>query len=162
MLGGAYLLYIAVKNLWFSKGRGSPVDPVGDKPVSQQKFWRVVLAVELMDIAFSVDSILAAVAITQKYWMVLTGGILGIIMMRYAATVFIKLLQRFPRLEDTAYLLVLVIGLKLSVQGLELPYINFHDSNNAASWLFWGSMVACIIHGLKGKVSGHGQKAHHS
>jgi YkoY family integral membrane protein len=80
-------------------------------------FWRTVLVIELTDIAFAVDSILAAMALAgsnpAKLWVVIVGGILGVILMRFAAAMFIKLLDRFPRFELTAYLLVVVIGLKL-------------------------------------------------
>jgi len=84
---------------------------------SQAAFWRTVLVIELTDIAFAVDSILAAMALagskTSKLWVVILGGILGVILMRFAAAMFIKLLDRFPRFEISAYLLVIVIGLKL-------------------------------------------------
>lgn len=84
---------------------------------SQAAFWRTVLVIELTDIAFAVDSILAALALAgsepSKLWVVIVGGILGVILMRFAATLFIKLLDRFPRFEISAYLLVIVIGLKL-------------------------------------------------
>jgi YkoY family integral membrane protein len=81
------------------------------------KFWKTVAVIELTDIAFAVDSILAAMALagsrTDKLWVVVAGGILGVILMRFAASVFVKLLERYPRFEVSAYLLVIVIGLKL-------------------------------------------------
>jgi YkoY family integral membrane protein len=84
---------------------------------SKAAFWRTVLVIELTDIAFAVDSILAAIALAgarkSKMWVVITGGILGVILMRFAAKLFIRLLDRFPRFELSAYLLVIVIGLKL-------------------------------------------------
>lgn len=80
-------------------------------------FWRTVIVIELTDIAFAVDSILAAMALAgstrEKLWVVIAGGILGVVLMRFAAAVFIKLLDRFPRFEVSAYLLVIVIGTKL-------------------------------------------------
>jgi YkoY family integral membrane protein len=176
LLGGGYLIFIALKHLLFqhaehddnkvvldAEGQPQIVDsttggqldrkrenleieqrvPVGaslvtdnhyetmeDTPVrtsegascnvaaySQAAFWRTVLVIELTDIAFAVDSILAAMALagskTSKLWVVIVGGILGVILMRFAAAMFIKLLDRFPRFEVSAYLLVIVIGLKL-------------------------------------------------
>jgi len=86
---------------------------------AQGAFWRTVLVIELTDIAFAVDSILAAMALAgseqSKLWVVILGGILGVVLMRFAAASFIKLLDRFPRFEISAYLLVIVIGLKLVV-----------------------------------------------
>jgi YkoY family integral membrane protein len=157
-LGGAYLVYIAVKHLYFENaeeedeeeekvavdeaGRPQLVDSQTGEALSRKKeehelaqrlpvspapppetaadrwrFWRTVGAIELTDIAFAVDSILAAIALaggrSEKLWVIITGGILGMIMMRFAAAVFIRLLERFPRFELSAYLLVIAIGLKL-------------------------------------------------
>jgi YkoY family integral membrane protein len=96
----------------------SPEKTVCDVPSHNNwKFWKTVAVIELTDIAFAVDSILAAMALagssTDKLWVVVTGGILGVILMRFAASVFVRLLERFPRFETSAYLLVIVIGLKL-------------------------------------------------
>ncbi len=80
-------------------------------------FWRTVFVIELTDIAFAVDSILAAMALAgsrpEKLWVVITGGIIGVVLMRFAAAMFVGLLERFPRFEVSAYLLVLTIGIKL-------------------------------------------------
>jgi hypothetical protein len=82
-----------------------------------RSFWGTVLVIELTDIAFAVDSILAAMALAgarqNKLWVVITGGIIGVVMMRFAAALFMRLLEKFPRFELSAYLLVIVIGLKL-------------------------------------------------
>ena len=85
-----------------------------------------MFVIELTDIAFAVDSILAAIAMVgspppgtppdafhPKLWVVILGGIIGLMLMRVAARMFIQLLEQFPRFEMSAYLLVIVIGLKL-------------------------------------------------
>jgi predicted tellurium resistance membrane protein TerC len=85
-----------------------------------------VFVIEMTDIAFAVDSILAAIALVgppppdhpaghahPKLWVIITGGILGVILMRFAAVIFIRLLEKFPRFETAAYLLVAAIGSKL-------------------------------------------------
>jgi YkoY family integral membrane protein len=94
----------------------------GTKPIKNGidwKFWKTVLVIELTDIAFAVDSILAALALAgtrkEKMWVVLLGGLIGLVLMRFAAAVFVRLLDRFPRFEVSAYLLVIVIGLKLVI-----------------------------------------------
>jgi YkoY family integral membrane protein len=148
-IGGGYLIYLALKSLVF--GDEEPEERV----VGAMTFWRTVLMVELMDIAFSVDSILAAVSLTQSYWIVLFGGLVGIVMMRFAANVFVGLINRFPRLNKTAYLLVLIIGVKLFIQGFNLPEVDFHSSTNPASWLFWFAMTGSALYGFKGKKKVH-------
>ena len=70
--------------------------------------------------AFSIDSILAAVALSTRYWVIITGGVLGIITMRYVAGLVIALIDRFPALERTAFMLVGVIGIKLTLSGFDM------------------------------------------
>lgn len=137
LLGGGYLLWMAYSH--FTSG-AQEENRVNSKPRS---FWATVAIIEMTDIAFSVDSILAAVAVSPNFYVVLVGGILGIIMMRVAANGFIKLLNRFPRLEHTAYLLVAVIGAKLV---LEYFGINLHHGIGAVG--FWIVMGSIIAHGF--------------
>lgn len=98
-------------------------------------FWKTVFVIELTDIAFAVDSILAAMAVAgsraDKLWVVITGGILGVVLMRFAASMFVRLLERFPRFEISAYLLVSVIGFKLLADWA----FNSDWSFNGAQWL---------------------------
>ena len=93
-----------------------------------------MVGVELADIAFSIDSILAAVAMAEglpdrfnqmhvwilsvKLWVVYIGGVLGIVTMRYVAGLFLILLRRFSGLAIGAYVLVAWIGLELTGSGL--------------------------------------------
>jgi YkoY family integral membrane protein len=143
-VGGGYLILVALKHFLFGEAKNDDAANAS----SPQNFWKVVIAIELTDVAFAVDSILAAVAVTQKLWVVFTGGVLGIVMMRFAASIFLKILKRFPGFETTAYLLVLTIGVKLFLQGFHLPQLHFEDSHSPAFWIFWGTMAACLAYGF--------------
>ena len=138
-VGGAYLLWVGGKYF---------VSPHEDSHEHSLKpragFWSTVLVIELTDIAFALDSILAAIAITNKFWVVVSGGIIGLILMRFAASIFISLLRRFPNFQTSAYLLVVLIGVKLIVDGLKIEGVNFHSSSSPAFWIFWGLMLLCI------------------
>jgi YkoY family integral membrane protein len=180
LFGGAYLVYIAVRHLFFEAKEEEPekivldeggnpviVDeetggplrpdqeeleirervPVYIKPKAQRRagvanFWPTVISIALTDIAFAVDSILAAIALVgsapdhssfhPKLWVVFTGGGLGVLLLRFAAAMFIKLLEKFPRFEVSAYLLVMVIGCKLLGDwGLNSDW----SSQNQPQWL---------------------------
>ncbi len=146
-VGGAYLLFIALKH-WLSKA-----PPEGHTPTAKAStFWKTVILIELTDIAFAVDSILAAVAISKKLWVVITGGVIGLIAMRFAASIFIKLLSKFPNFEGTAYLLVFGVGLKLIVNGFAdsfgLHGVNFHSTQSPAFWIFWAFVLVSIAYGF--------------
>jgi YkoY family integral membrane protein len=147
VLGGLYLVYLPLRH-WFvsAAGKGGPAEPLA------RSFWMTVLVVEATDILFAIDSILTAVALSPKLWVVASGGILGMLAMRVAAGFFIRLLDRFPRFEPTAYLLVLLVGAKLLYAGLEayvaLPKIDFEDTSGAACWVFWILMLGTFLSGF--------------
>lgn len=223
LIGGGYLIYIAVKHLFFESqeeveetvsvdeggelilreiATGAPLSPEQEMVEIRERvpiplpddenvkagwdFWKAVIVIELTDIAFAVDSILAALALVgstprdqtyhPKLWVVVLGGIIGLMLMRVAAVIFIKLLEKFPRFETAAYLLVTVIGLKLLVDwwandpkwfpqawgqgyldkltswGIQIgdkPHvIDFHHMNRPEFWVFWGTMLLCLCIGF--------------
>jgi predicted tellurium resistance membrane protein TerC len=89
-------------------------------------FWGTVVKVELTDIVFAVDSILVAVAMSPKLWVILTGGILGIIMMRLVIGQLLSLVERYPPLVDGAFIIIGWVGLKLLIEyGHTEGYIGF-------------------------------------
>lgn len=114
IIGGVYLLWMGIAHfLKHTNEDGTPdVKPVRSW-LGLSPFWSIVVAVELTDIVFSVDSIAAAVALSSKLWVLILGGLLGILAMRFAAQGFVTLLQRFPKLESAAFAAVAFIGLKL-------------------------------------------------
>ena len=142
-----------------------PSAPVG-RPLSSGNFWTTVAVIELTDIAFAVDSILAAIALVgsapadhpanaphPKLWVVIAGGVIGLMLMRVAAALFIRLLEKFPRFEVAAYLLVIVIGLKLLVDwGFNRPgspyQVDFHSYRTPEFWVFWISMLVALCVGF--------------
>ena len=150
VLGGLYLLYLAGAHFL-----GEPEDD--ERSLSKRAlgrgFWGTVVAVEMADIAFSIDSILAAVAAADKlplgragrYWVVVVGGVLGIITMRYVAGYFIILLEKFRGMEPGAYGLVAWIGLNLVTGGLhDGEWMRFEMN----PWVFWIGMLAIVVMGL--------------
>jgi YkoY family integral membrane protein len=116
LVGGAYLLYLAMKHMFFFQKEDAHqpgLSVVGN-------FWKTVFLVELTDIAFSIDSITTAVAMSDKLVIVWLGGILGIISLRLASGVFIRLLEKLPKLEDLAYQLIFFIGTKLTLEAFHV------------------------------------------
>ena len=77
-------------------------------------FWKTVLLVEFMDLAFSIDNVLAAVAINDNIYIVMLGVFIGILAMRFVAQAFVRLMERFPFLETSAFIVIAILGLKLS------------------------------------------------
>lgn len=106
---GHYLLWIVLQN-FLNKNNGE--DEVHLKKMT---FWRTVLTVELMDISFSFDSIMAAFGVSNQVWVLFLGGILGILMMRGVAQLFLALIERIPEFETTGFVLIAIIGVKMIV-----------------------------------------------
>jgi YkoY family integral membrane protein len=174
LLGGAYLIYVALKHFIFGEDPQSTSEDLPEErthsktgkviTATSMAFWYTVVVIELTDIAFAIDSILAAIALVgqqrpddtgahDKLWVVIVGGFIGVVVMRFAAILFIKLLEKFPRFELSAYLLVLVIGGKLLADwGLNTkanPHrVDFHNYRNPAFWIFWSLMVICFCVGF--------------
>ncbi|MBP1764891.1 MAG: alx [Firmicutes bacterium] len=113
-VGSLYLLWMAGRYFFAPKKKEQQAETgkVKEK-AAKMGFWRTVLAVETMDVAFSVDSVLAALGVSDQVWVLYIGGILGIIMMRGVAQVFIFLIDRYPELETAAYVLIAMIGGKM-------------------------------------------------
>lgn len=81
---------------------------------------RTIIAVELADIMFSVDSIGAALAVSEDKWVLIAGALLGILMMRIASGIFIKLIDKYPQIQPIAFILVGIAGFKLLYQSFIL------------------------------------------
>ncbi len=140
--------------------KAASLDPTEDEVCDvgsyhRSLFWRTVIVIELTDIAFAVDSILAAMALagarSEKLWVVVVGGMLGVILMRFAAAMFVRLLEGFPRFEVSAYLLVIVIGFKLLADWAFNSDWSFGSSQWLGSWkTWWESVEAMRVRWIEG------------
>ncbi|PID24699.1 TerC family protein [Sporosarcina sp. P7] len=164
-LGAAYLLFIAIKHIYDQKkGKEHSIEPEATKGSG---FWMTVLKVELADIAFAVDSMLAAVALAitlpplgdmviggingGQFSVMLAGGLVGLVIMRFAAHKFVQLLANYPQLETTAFVIVGWVGVKLTVLTLAHEKLGFLplDFPHSTEWklIFWGVLVAIVVIG---------------
>ncbi|MCC7332833.1 MAG: TerC family protein [Flavobacteriales bacterium] len=129
-LGGVYLLYL-VYDYWKGKQTKSKKDDVLDKKSnwfyrvtvgSIGNFWATVVLVELMDVAFSIDNVFAAVAFTPNIVLVWIGVFIGILAMRFIAQWFVQLMNKYPFLETAAFIVIAILGTKLSFSIFEHFY----------------------------------------
>ncbi len=126
-LGGLYLIYL-VYDWYKGKQTESEDDDFVDKNNnwiykvtvgSLGTFWATVALVELMDMAFSIDNIFAAVAFTPNIILVCIGVFIGILAMRFIAQWFVKLMEKYSFLETSAFVVIAVLGVKLTLSILE-------------------------------------------
>jgi tellurite resistance protein TerC len=120
VIGALYLIHLAFENLGMSN-EDEEDDEI--RAVKQDTFWSVVVSVELADLAFSLDNVVAAVALSDKFWVVMVGVFIGILCMRFAAGWFSVLVEKEPILKPAAYILILAIAIELLAQhfaGIEI------------------------------------------
>lgn len=139
VLGAAYLMYLSLNH--FYKMRHP--EKVHHKAHKEKKrrlplFWSVVISIEMMDVVFSIDSILASLAISSNPVIVLIGGMIGILCMRGIAEVVMKLMEIIPELEVTAYGLIALIAIKLF---LTIPTIDIE----IPAALFGGLVLLALV-----------------
>ncbi len=141
LVGGLYLLYLPFQHFGQHSGENGesrhnikPAEPwLGLSP-----FWATVVKVELTDIVFAIDSILVAVAVSDKLWVVITGGILGILMMRMVIGRLLGLIRRYPVLVDGAFVIIAWVGIKLLLEyGHSIGWVHFE----IPKWLSLGLIV---------------------
>ncbi len=116
LVGAAYLIRLAFDEL----GDFTPDEETDEErhKALHPSFWGIVLTVEIMDLIFSIDNVIAAVSLSNQLWVVLLGVGIGILTMRFAAGVFSYVVVREPVLKQAAYLLILNIGVQLIMEGV--------------------------------------------
>ncbi len=168
-IGAAYLLYLGLKHIIqarFGK-KNEDVHKDTKQESAGKSFWPTVGKIALADLAFAIDSILAAVALALglpdsplgdfggmdagQFIVVLLGGIAGLILIKFAATWFVKLLAQRPALETTAYAIVAWVGVKLAVITLAHEDIGVLDPHfpHSTVWtiVFYAVLVAIALIG---------------
>ncbi|MFB9273704.1 TerC family protein [Cohnella cellulosilytica] len=175
-IGAIYLLFIAANHIFrkviVKKGEQ---EAAVKKERKASGFWMTVFKVEVADIAFAIDSILAAVALAVAlpttslpriggmdgghFIVIFLGGFLGLLIMRFAANLFVKLLESRPSLEIAAFVIVGWVGVKLAVHTLAHPSLHVipHEFAESTGWklTFYAVLLIIALSGwfLSGKKS---------
>lgn len=163
-IGAIYLLFISIKHLY-----DKATNHTSNKKLKEggSGFWMTVVKIEFADMAFAVDSILAAVALAvtlppsglftigsldgAQFIVIFAGGMIGIIIMRFAANMFVNLLNKRPGLEVAAFVIVGWVGLKLGLLVLAHDEINIISQQFAQSGfvkaIFYVGLVVIALTG---------------
>jgi YkoY family integral membrane protein len=143
LLGGLYLVYLSYSHFWSGKTEEERRAAPEAKPwLGLSAFWGAVVRIELVNLAFSIDSILVAVAVSPKLWVILSGGILGIVAMRLVVGQVIALIERYPALVDGAFVIIAWVAIKLIVEYLHSAgFIEFE----IPQWLSLGLIVVIFV-----------------
>jgi YkoY family integral membrane protein len=139
LVGAGYLLYLAAHHFLQSGGDEARRTPRAATPMlGLSAFWATVVKVELTDIVFAIDTILVAVAMSPKLWVILSGGILGIVMMRMVIGQLLAIVERYPALVDGAFIIIAWVGVKLLIEYLHGAHVIAFE---IPKWLSLGLIV---------------------
>ena len=116
LIGGIYLISLSISKFLSLNNNDSDKDIKENSVKSNISLFKVILLLSVTDLAFSIDSITAAVAISDQFLLVITGAIIGVIALRFTSGLFIKWLEIYINLEKAGYIAVGLIGIKLLIQ----------------------------------------------
>ena len=116
LIGGIYLISLSISKFIVINNNDSISSDKFKIDKSNSSILKVILLLSLTDLAFSIDSITAAVAISDQFLLVITGAIIGVIALRFTSGLFIKWLDIYINLEKAGYIAVGIIGVKLLIQ----------------------------------------------
>jgi len=139
VLGGVYLIYLALKFFLHRQSDEAKSPEQVLKASVQQSFWRIVVMVNVVDLAFAIDSVLVVVAFSKVFWVVFAGVAIGILLIRLAAGWMVRVMEHYPKLEAVAYAVVGWAGIKLALEGWNL---------GAEAWLHNEALVLHLPKGL--------------
>lgn len=139
--GAAYLVYLMCDHF-----RGSEESKSADtSKIAQRGFFGTIVAIEIMDLSLSVDNVVAAVAMSPKLWVVCTGVFIGILALRFVAGACIRLIEKFPILEHTAFILVGYVGFILVYELLSDPHSGIQLLPGPVHVTTWQKFIGIVL-----------------
>lgn len=139
--GAAYLVYLMCDHF-----RGSEDSKSADiSKIAQRGFFGTIAAIEIMDLSLSVDNVVAAVAMSPKLWVVCTGVFIGILALRFVAGACIRLIEKFPILEHTAFILVGYVGFILVYELLSDPHSGLQILPGPVHVTTWQKFIGIVV-----------------
>lgn len=144
IIGGGYLIWLAINH--FSK---SP-DHQSTPPPTSKKLWEVIIMIEIIDLAFSIDNIFAAVALTNNFTLIMIGICAGIMAMRFVAGAFTRFILKYPKIINGVFIIICLLGIKLMLAGcffylhceIFITVLNSHTCDIA----FSAMMIAILLY----------------
>jgi YkoY family integral membrane protein len=143
IIGGAYLVYLCIKSFYGTE------DTTGKS--SKKSFWATVVSIEIMDLIFSIDNILASVSFTKSLVLITVGVFVGILAIRFATGLFIKIIKNNPIIEKIAYGVIGMLGLKL-ILSYFIPVLNTEVVDIIFSVLTMAAFIIPLV--FKKKING--------
>jgi YkoY family integral membrane protein len=149
LLGAVYLLWLVYQH--FLGGKDEDGNDKADAEYTS--LWQVIPIIGLTDLAFSLDSVTTATAVSDKTWLVLVGGTIGVIALRFLAGLFIRWLGEYVYLENAGYTTVGLVGLRLAARALQPALV-------PPEWAMIGAFAVLFAWGFSRKTLQEGSDGH--
>jgi predicted tellurium resistance membrane protein TerC len=116
--GGLFLIYKSTVEIYHKTELANQNDqPVVPKASS---FKRLLLEIILLDLVFSVDSIITAIGMAQELWVMYTSVIVAVVIMIFASQPISFFIKKHPSFKILALSFLMMIGLSLIAEGFHL------------------------------------------
>lgn len=119
LFGGVFILYTAIKEIWHMMN----FDPLQEGEKGRASTGKVIAMIVLMNVLFSFDSILGAIALTDVLWIMITAIIISGLLMIWLAEGVSKFLEKNRMYEVLGLFVLLIVGIMLLTEGGELAHI---------------------------------------
>jgi YkoY family integral membrane protein len=128
LLGAVYLLWLVFNYFTSKSDEAGSEEGSGQRRLSFTTLWQAIPMIALTDLAFSLDSVTTSIAVADETWLILVGGTVGVIALRFLAGLFIRWLEEYTHLEDAGFMTVGLVGLRLLLKV-------FNDNLAPPEWL---------------------------
>ncbi|MGB8698926.1 MAG: hypothetical protein WCD18_05870, partial [Thermosynechococcaceae cyanobacterium] len=140
LLGAGYLLWLSLQ--YFLSEEDTEHHHHGPRFTN---LWQAIPLIAITDLAFSLDSVTTAIALANDRWLVILGGVIGIVTLRCLAGLFIRWLKVYVHLQDAGYVTVALVGLRLLVKVL-------NDNLVPPEWLMVTAIALLFAWGFSKRV----------
>jgi YkoY family integral membrane protein len=136
LLGAAYLLWLV-----FNYFTSADEDEDSQHSLKFSTLWQAIPTIAFTDLAFSLDSVTTAIAVADEIWLIIAGGTMGVLLLRFLAGLFIKWLDEYTHLEDAGFVTVGFVGLRLLLKVVSPNFV-------PPEWLMISGILVMFIWGF--------------
>jgi YkoY family integral membrane protein len=140
LLGAAYLLWLVFN--YFTSEEDEEHQHHGPRFSS---LWQAIPIIAVTDLAFSLDSVTTSIAVADDIWLIIIGGTVGVIALRFLAGLFIRWLHEFTHLEDAGFITVGFVGLRLLLKVINSAWV-------PPEWLMFIAIAVMFIWGFSQRL----------
>ena len=127
VIGAAYLSWLVFKHFVLETKEEEQASEHARDGELQRRFVQVIFLIGWTDLAFSVDNVVATVAMSTRIFVVMVGVGISILVMMFATTLVVQLIRRYPRLEHTAFVVIGMVAVAMLLEDAHTLFAPFSD-----------------------------------